>query len=314
MLLRSMILPVFLCALAPLSTAKAADTSDLVSVDEKRVQFSSVFTNDFLGDGDDRWRTFSWDVSATFGGGDLRVLPSKPFERFQIRLRTEVIAPESLSAPVAGDRQLAGIIGLGAFSHFQASAYEVFYGGELVFVGENTGVSKALTDIHDSLDFNIPSAAVLANQIPNAVYPTIHAGISRSIRHQKSLFRPFAEAQAGAETFIRVGADTVFGGAMIHDFLLRDSVSGQLVTHSKSDQSQGFGFLLGADAAYVVDSNYLANSGASKFKEFRPRARAGLVYQAKKFDAFYGATWLGKEFEGQSDDQIVGSLSLRLSF
>lgn len=313
-LLRLLVTLAFGCALTSLSAAHAENAPHSDTTSKKRVQFSSVFTNDLLGDGEDRWRTFSYDVSATFGAGDLRVLPTRAWERFQLKLRTEVIAPESLSAPAAGDRQLAGIIGLGAFTHFQANDYEVFYGGELVFVGESTGVSQALDDIHSNLDFNIPSAAVLANQIPNAIYPTIHAGVSRSIRRENRMIRPFAEAQAGAETFLRVGADVLFGGAMINDFLLRDSVSGQLISHAKADGSSGFGFLLGADAAYVVDSNYLANSGASKFSEFRPRARAGMVYQAKRFDAFYGATWLGKEFEGQRDDQIVGSLSFRVSF
>ncbi len=310
-MLKSIFLLVFGCALVPISTVNAEEKPH---AGEKRIQMSSVFTNDLLGDGKDRWRTFSLDMSATFGSGDLKELPTQAWERFQVRLRTEVIAPENLSAPAAGDRQLAGIIGLGAYTHFQVSDYEVFYGGELVFVGENTGVSRALDDIHNSQGFNIPSAAVLANQIPNAIYPTLHAGISRSIRHESSLIRPFAEAQAGAETFLRVGADAIFGGAMINDFLLRDSVSGQLVSHAKASDSKGFGFLIGADAAYVVDSNYLANTGVSKFKEFRPRARAGVVLQANRFEAFYGATWLGKEFEGQRDDQIVGSLSLRLSF
>lgn len=313
-MLKPFFLLVLSSAFASFSGAYAQEKPVSEAAREKRVQISSVFTNDLLGDGKDRWRTFSYDISATFGSGDLKKLPTKAWERFQVRLRTEVIAPESLSAPAAGDRKLAGIIGLGAFTHFQAQDYEVFYGGELVFVGESTGVSRALDDIHNSIDFNIPSAAVLANQIPNAIYPTVHAGISRSFRHKSRLIRPFAEAQAGAETFLRVGADAIFGRAMINDFLLRDSVSGQLVSHAKADGSKGFGFLLGADAAYVVDSNYLANSGVSKFKEFRPRARAGVVFQTKRFDAFYGATWLGKEFDGQRDDQVVGSLSLRLSF
>lgn len=149
-----------------------------------------------------------------------------------------------------------------------------FMEANLFFVGDSTGLGSFQRSIHQELDITEPSAAVLNNQIANAIYPTIHAGVSKSLRSDKTLIRPFIEAQAGAETLVRVGAD----------------------------------------AAYIVDSNYLPNSGASKFEEFRPRARAGLVYQTTKFDAFYGVSWLGKEFETQPDDQIVGSLSFRLSF
>jgi hypothetical protein len=183
-----------------------------------------------------------------------------------------------------------------------------------VFVGDSTGVGSFHESVHDALSVAPPSTAVLNAQIPNAIYPTLHAGVSKSYRSGSRVIRPFAEAQAGAETLVRVGADAIFGTGMINDFLLRDSVSGQLVTHAKSDESRGFGFLLGADAAYVSDSNYLANSGATELESFRPRARAGMVYQTQKFDAFYGVTWLGKEFTSQPDSQVVGSLSLRFNF
>ncbi|MFK5998391.1 MAG: hypothetical protein QM492_09825 [Rhodobacterales bacterium] len=69
-----------------------------------------------------------------------------------------------------------------------------------------------------------------------------------------------------------------------------------LTTLSAIDR-QYAGVQAGADAAYVVDSNYLPNSGPLKFKEFRPRARAGMIYEARKFDAFYGVSWAGKVFE-----------------
>jgi outer membrane protein LpxR len=313
-LLRSLIFLGFSSILASFSSAYAGELFKSKPDGEKQVQMSSIFTNDFLGDGKDRWRTGSLDVSLTFGGGDLRELPSKAWERYQVRLRSEIIAPASLTAPAPTDRRYAGVLGLGLFTHFQKNQYDLYYGGELVFVGDATGVGSFQKSIHNALNITPPSAAVLNNQIPNAVYPTFQAGISKSLKGAKSLIRPFAEVQAGAETFVRLGADAIFGTAMINDFLLRDSVSGQLISHSKADSSKGFGFLIGADAAYVADSNYLPNSGVSQFKEFRPRARVGMIYQTKKFDAFYGATWLGKEFDAQTDSQVVGSLNFRVSF
>ncbi len=302
------------CFLIPFSSAIAGDFFHTKSAGEKTAQVSSIFTNDILGDGEDRWRTGSIDVSLTFGGGDLRALPTKAWERYHVRLRSEVIAPANLTTPSVTDRQYAGVLGLGLFTHFQKKEFNIYYGSELVFVGDSTGVGSFQKSIHDALDITPPSAAVLNNQVPNALYPTFHAGISKSLRGEKSLIRPFAEVQAGVETFVRVGTDAILGRAMISDFLLRDSVSGQLVNHTKADNSIGFGFLVGADAAYIADSNYLPNSGATKFEEFRPRVRTGVVYETHKFDMFYGLTWLGKEFEAQPDSQVIGSLNLRMHF
>ncbi|WP_193222040.1 lipid A-modifier LpxR family protein [Amylibacter sp. SFDW26] len=313
-MLRSIFILAAAYALSPFSFAHAEGVFKSKPAGEKKLQISSVFTNDFLGDGDDRWRTGSLDVSATFGGGDLRELPEKAWERYQLRFRGEIISPSNISTPSATDRQYAGVLGLGLFTHFQKNSYDVYYGGELVFVGENTGIGALQRNFHEELDILPPSAAVLNNQIPNATYPTVHGGLSKSFRSERRLIRPFAEVQAGVESFARVGMDIVLGGALIDDFLLRDSVSGQLVSHSKADDSKGFGFLMGADAAYVVDSNYLPNSGTLAFENLRPRARAGVVYQQEKFGLFYGISWLGKEFEAQRSSQVVGSLNINVSF
>ena len=313
-MLRSLFFLAAGCFCASVSSAIAGDFFHSKPAGEKTVQMSSIITNDIFGDGEDRWRTGSIDVSLTFGGGDLRILPTKAWERYQVRLRSEIIAPDNLTTPSATGRQYAGVLGLGLFTHFQKKEYDIYYGGELVFVGESTGVGSFQKSFHDALNIAPPSAAILNNQIPNALYPTFHAGISKSLRGEKSLIRPFAEVQAGVETFVRVGTDAIFGSAMINDFLLRDSVSGQLINHAKADNSIGFGFLVGADAAYIADSNYLPNSGATKFEEFRPRVRAGVVYETHKFDLFYGLTWLGKEFEAQPDNQMIGSVNLRVHF
>lgn len=313
-LLRSIFLLAAICALTPLSSANAEGLFKSKPAGEKKVQISSIFTNDYLGDGEDRWRTGSLDVSATFGAGDLRDLPENAWERYQLRFRGEIIAPSNITTPSATDRQYAGVLGLGLFTHFQKNSYDLYYGGELVFVGESTGLGNLQKSFHDELDILPPSTAVLNSQVANAIYPTLHTGISKSFRSDKRLIRPFAEVQAGVETFARVGMDVVFGTTLINDFLLRDSVSGQLIGHSLADDSRGFGFLLGADAAYVVDSNYLPNSGALKLESFRPRARAGIVYQQEKFGLFYGVSWLGKEFEAQKSSQVVGSINLNVNF
>ncbi len=313
-MLKSVSVKAAVCAVLSFSPAYADGIFKSKPAGEKKVQISSVFTNDFLGDGEDRWRTGSLDVSATFGGGDLRDLPTAAWERYQLRFRGEIISPSNITTPSSTDRQYAGVVGLGLFTHFQKNSYDLYYGGELVFVGDSTGIGDLQRSFHEALDILPPSDAVLDNQIENAIYPTAHGGISKNFRAERRLMRPFAEVQAGAETFVRAGVDFVLGGTLVNDFLLRDSVSGQLIGHSLTDNSRGFGFLVGADAAYVVDSNYLPNSGTLAFESFRPRARAGIAYQQKKFGLFYGVSWLGKEFEAQQSSQVVGTINLNVSF
>ena len=58
------------------------------------VGISRLFNNDFIGDGQDRWRTGSYEVSVTFGEQVVDGLPTTPFELMQYRLRAEIIAPK----------------------------------------------------------------------------------------------------------------------------------------------------------------------------------------------------------------------------
>jgi Uncharacterized protein conserved in bacteria (DUF2219) len=72
--------------------------------------------------------------------------------------------------------------------------------------------------------------------------------------------------------------------------------------------------MIGADVARMFDSALLPEGGAAELSTIRQRARAGVVWETEKLTVFYGATWLGEEFETQRQDQIVGSLSLNVNF
>ena len=91
-----------------------------------------LFTNDFFGDGHDRWRTGSYVYSHvrtrdTYTGyeefGDL----------IEYRLRAEIIAPATGSAP--GDRPYVGAMLIGAITHFDYSGFQVSLRSELTAVG-----------------------------------------------------------------------------------------------------------------------------------------------------------------------------------
>ncbi len=277
-----------------------------------------LFTNDRIGDGQDRWRTGSYGVSFMRGDSWTGVLPETFGELVEYRVRTEIIAPADLGNPVLGtDRPYVGAVHMGAFSHMKSGAADLSLGVDLVATGPNTGLGAFQSWVHNALGLGTPQ--VLGSQIGNAVYPTLSAEIGRdfatsSTRSRALTFRPFAEAQIGVESFLRFGGDITFGKAGMGAFQVRDSSTGHRVIALKSQQNKGLSVLAGGDVAYVAGSQYLPTASGYTVTSPRVRLRAGLYYTGEKGSVFYGLTWLGKEFAAQPESQVVGSLSLRMNF
>lgn len=97
------------------------------------------------------------------------------------------------------------------------------------------------------------------------------------------------------------------------ELMVRDGVTGQRYRTIAADFS-GFAFLIGGDIASVSGSEYLPASSGVDPRDMRTRLRAGLHWQGGQMGAFYGLTWLGKEFEGQDEGQFLGSIRLDLNF
>lgn len=265
-----------------------------------------LFTNDFFGDGRDRWRTGSYVYSHvrardTYTGyeefGDL----------IEYRLRAEIIAPATGPAP--GDRPYVGAMSIGAITHFDYSGFQVSLGSELTAVGPQTGLSAFQENFHDTLGMAGPLYP--GDQIENAFYLSGTAAATRSFRvGQNSSVRPFIEGQIGAEGFVRAGADMIIGQVAQDDLLLRDVVTGQLYRATEGD-GVGLSYVLGVDVASVFDSNYLPSDMGYTVSDTRTRARAGVFWQmGEDVSFFYGATYLSEEFEGQ----VLGSLKLNFNF
>ena len=94
---------------------------------------------------------------------------------------------------------------------------------------------------------------------------------------------------------------------------MRDDFSGQLYDAVGRDD-RGLSFLIGADTAKVFHSAIIPANSGLELTDTRDRVRAGVNWQGDRIGLFYGVTWLGKEFVGQSDSQIVGTIDLRLKF
>jgi hypothetical protein len=70
----------------------------------------------------------------------------------------------------------------------------------------------------------------------------------------------------------------------------------------------------GAETAYVSDSIYLPEDRGLTQTDSRDRVRAGLRWQGDSMSGFYGLTWLGREYETQTEDQLVGAFQINFRF
>lgn len=295
-----------LCAVLTLMTVPAA------AQERVTLGWGRLFTNDIFGDTRDRWRTGSYTLSRVRGTDWSGSLPTAPGALVEFRAVGETIAPADLVAPDPDDRRYVGSLTFGLHTHFDWQGFDTSLGGNLVITGEQTGASDLQGRIHDLV--GLPEPQVFGDQIGNNFFPTAVAEIGRRVALPLGEMRPFVEAQAGVETFVRVGADLSFGGYTREALMLRDGPSGQLYRAVAASRTDGFSFTLGGDIARVFDSEYFVAGDAAQANDTRSRLRAGVHWQGESSEMFYGLTWLGKEFTTQPDTQVLGSVNLRLKF
>jgi hypothetical protein len=283
--------------------------------DRTRIGYGRLITNDFIGDGQDRWRTGSVASSRVWGPEWTGQLPTGFGELIELRLGAEIIAPENLTGFNRNDRRYASTLSIGAHTHFLTGKTEVAAGADLVFVGPQTGLSQFQDSLHDALGVQAPATSILRNQIANSIVPTVVLEMGRSFDvKDRAHVRPFVEARAGIETLVRVGFDLTFGDLGRGELMSRDPVSGQRYRTIGQDWT-GFSTMLGADIAYVGSSEFFPENRGPTLNEIRERVRLGVQWQGEKDTAvFYGVTWLGEEFEGQAGNQVIGSARLNFRF
>jgi hypothetical protein len=285
------------------------------AADRERLGYGRLMTNDYIGDGDDRWRSGSWTSSRVWGSGWSGQAPNAFGDLIELRLSAEIMAPENLSSAGSGDRPYAGSLSIGAHTHFQWQGFDAAVGGDLILTGEDTGLGNFQRAFHKILGVRKPSEATLDNQISAGIHPTIVAELARDLKLAPRLhLRPFIEGRAGAETMVRAGADLTFGGLGDGELLVRESVTGHRYRVIGNEDAGGFSFLVGADIAHVSSSIYLPEDRGYELTDTRDRVRAGVHWQGDSASAFYGLTYLSEEFKAQDGNQIVGSIRINLSF
>lgn len=296
-----------------LIAAALLSASPATAEDRVTLGWGRLFSNDAIGDGKDRWRTGGYQVSRVRGLGWTGRLPDAPGELLEFRASGQLIAPEDLVSPPLTDRRYAGMLSFGMHTHYDWRGNDVSLGADLVFTGPQTGVSNFQKWIHNMI--GLPKPVVVDRQIGNGIYPSFVAEFGRNMAvNDRISLRPFVEAQAGVESFVRVGGDLVIGTLGRDDLMLRDGATGQRYRAVEGTRDNSVSFVLGGDLAQVFDSALLPENGIANRSEDRSRLRAGVHWQGQKASAFYGLTYLSPEFDQQSSGQVVGSLNLNLKF
>ena len=270
------------------------------------------FTNDTIGDRQDRWRSGGFAVSAFRGESWSGGLPARPFEVMEYRFRGEVMAPDNLNDPAPGDRLYAGTWWLGAHTHFDWRGLDVTAGADIAVTGEQSGIRQLQGAIHELV--SMPSMNVGDHQVADGVHLHGTLEVARSLRWDGGALRPFVEVQAGAETLARAGLDLTIGALGRGGLRSRDPITGQRLEGIVGDTDGGWSFLLGADVAAVESSVFLPEDRGYEIEDRRHRVRAGVNYGFGNRNLFYGVTYMSEEFVGQDEGQLVGSLSLGLRF
>ena len=274
--------------------------------------FGRLFTNDYLGDGSDRWRTGSYQLSILRGTGWDGTPPRDFGSLLEYRLRTEIIS----AGPDSGatfDRPYVGATSFGLHNYMSLGLAQVSLGVDVTAIGPQTGVADFQEWFHET--FGLPDPRGVDAQLDDAFYVSGLGEISYNLRLSDTVtIRPFAEVQTGVEDLIRIGGDILVGSIGHTDLLVRDHGTGQLV-RTIADGTTGAALVMGADWAYVTDSVYLPESMGYLHQEDRMRGRIGVHWQIRpEVSFFYGLTYLSEEFVGQSQGQTLGSLRLNFSF
>lgn len=271
-----------------------------------------LFSNDTIADRKDRWRTGGYGVSMFRGTAWSGALPARPFAVMEYRLRGEVMAPDNLRRPAPGDRLYAGSLWVGAHTHLAWRGFDVTAGADIVVTGEQTGIRRLQSAIHDWL--SMPRMDIENYQVANGVYLHGTVELAQPFDLGRGEIRPFLEIQAGVETLARAGFDLTIGSLGQGGLRTRDPITGQRIAGIVGDDRGGWSFLLGADATRVQRSVFLPQSRGYAVAPTRYRLRAGVNYGFGASNLFYGITHLSEEFVGQPEGQFVGSLSLVTRF
>ncbi len=131
-------------------------------------------------------------------------------------------------------------------------------------------------------------------------------------------FAPFVQTSLGMrENSLRAGGD-FFAGSALEGRTWGSDLSTGAVMAGASMPRRGFNWTVffGGDVGYIasdafLDGGFAADGPSVPRRDIVGRARAGLLLEYDNFGIGFSLNWLGQEFRGQSDGQVIGAIQLK---
>ena len=268
-------------------------------------------TNDYFGDGHDRWRTGSYQrsyLSDRFDTVGLGVI--------ELRARSEIITPWKPSEQPDGDAPFSTLLGFGGFMHGSLATIDLRLGAELLLLGDATGLENIQSIAHEIIGVET-SFDDKRDEMPrgeNGLSARAELEVSKSIRFgTSSLARPYVGLKFGADESATLGVDLVTGSLALADIWTRDAVTGRLIT-PQADRLSGVSVVGGWDMSQVERSVHIPSGSSATIETFQTRARLGVQFETGIANLFIGQAWLSPQFKDQAEGQRVGMLSVAFDF
>jgi len=299
------------------------------------IQTEGIFWNDRYGDGKDRWKTggitqayiFPEHIfgQETWFGGRASAL--------ELNVRALLITPDdtSFKGVDGDDRPYAQYAGAGlylrsitrprALTPVAAVQTEDRIGVEAGWQGDPLPLFEVQDAFHGMAGTG-GDAGNLSNTIDGEFLLNLEArrtwrfhldGSGRDLE-----FAPFVQTSLGMrENSLRVGGDFFVGSALEGRTWGSDLATGAVMAGASMPR-KGFNWnvFFGGDVGYIASDAFLdggfAGDGPSvPRRDIVGRARAGLLLEYDNLGIGFSLNWLGQEFRGQSNGQMVGAIQLK---
>lgn len=300
-----------------------------------------IFWNDFLVDGQDRWKSGGITQSYTVPERVFETQPWTPWRDdrasgIEVQLRGLVVTPDNTAAPRLGpeDRPYAQYLGLGGYLRSDTRprpaplgttmGIEDRVGVELGWIGEPLFFFDAQDQLHGMIGMG-ETHATEGNTVGDGVLANLEA--RRTLRFHRDMgaadvaLAPYVDLSLGMrQTSARVGVNGFVGDDLSARHWNMDSATGAVIPGAwQARPGPHWALFAGADIGAVANDALLGGTAGLSGPSAEPepvvaRARAGLVVGWGRVAVSYGVAWLSPEFEGQGDGQLIGAVAVKLPF
>lgn len=269
------------------------------------------FTNDFFGDGHDRWRSGSYQRSYYSEG-----LQFSRIRGIELRTRGELFTPWRPTPRQELNVLYSTLLGFGASAHTTIAGLDTRAGAEFLLLGDLSGLEFVQRTFHEGMGMekSFDPSRDDVESVKNGIDFRLDLEVGRKLRlNGTSIVRPYAEFVVGADEAISVGADLIFGNLASAERWTRDVVTGRLLT-PEVNQIRGISFIGGWDTRSVYSSVHLPRNSAVELEPVQHRVRMGIQSSTGFTNFFIGQAWISPDFVGQPESQRLGMLSVSFAF